>query len=261
MTGLAGMVAGRLGSLRRPDDPHGLAFGRHLPDHRRPRRRRRRPAALCAAQFLARQRQSRQGARRLLWPIKQKYGRKISWADLMVLAGNVALESMGFKTFGFAGGRKDVWEAEELYWGPEGTWLGDERYSGERQLQEPLGARTDGPHLRQSGRPERQSRPGRGRKRHSRDLLPHGDERRGDSGADRRRAHAGQDPRRRRSFADGIGSGKRRPRRSGPGLEEQARQRPLRRRHHGRPRGDLVADADPVGATTSSRTCSSTSGN
>jgi catalase-peroxidase len=79
-------------------------------------------------------------ARRLLWPIKQKYGRKISWADLFVLTGNVALESMGFKTIGFGGGRADTWEPEELYWGPEGTWLGDERYSGERELQHPLGA-------------------------------------------------------------------------------------------------------------------------
>jgi len=79
-------------------------------------------------------------ARRLLWPIKQKYGRKLSWADLFVLSGNVALESMGFKTFGFAGGRADVWEPEELYWGPEGSWLGDQRYSGERELADPLGA-------------------------------------------------------------------------------------------------------------------------
>ena len=79
-------------------------------------------------------------ARRLLWPIKQKYGRKISWADLMVLAGNVALESMGFKTFGFGGGREDQWEPDEIYWGPESTWLGDERYTGDRELQNPLAA-------------------------------------------------------------------------------------------------------------------------
>jgi catalase-peroxidase len=79
-------------------------------------------------------------ARRLLWPVKQKYGQKISWADLLVFAGNVALESMGFQTFGFGFGREDIWEPEEIFWGPEDTWLGDERYSGDRELSGPLGA-------------------------------------------------------------------------------------------------------------------------
>jgi catalase-peroxidase len=84
-------------------------------------------------------------ARRLLWPVKQKYGRRISWADLLVLAGNVALEDMGFRTFGFGFGREDVWEPEEIYWGPEDSWLGDERYSGDRELHGPLGAVQMGP--------------------------------------------------------------------------------------------------------------------
>jgi len=79
-------------------------------------------------------------ARRLLWPIKQKYGRSLSWADLMVLTGNVALESMGFKTYGFAGGREDDWEADMVYWGPENEFLADERYTGDRKLENPLAA-------------------------------------------------------------------------------------------------------------------------
>jgi len=98
-----------------------------------------RAAAFCAAEQLAGQRQPRQGAPPAVAG-QQKYGRKISWADLMILAGNCALESMGFETFGFAGGREDVWEPEVVNWGSERQWLGDERYSGDRELANPFGA-------------------------------------------------------------------------------------------------------------------------
>ena len=123
--GLAGMVAGRLWPLRRTVHPHGVAQRGHLPHHRRPRRRRCWPAALRSPNSWP-DNANLDKARRLLWPIKQKYGRKISWADLMILTGNVALESMGFKTFGFAGGRADVWEPEE-------TLLGSRRHLARRR--------------------------------------------------------------------------------------------------------------------------------
>ena len=117
-------------------------------------------------------------ARMLLWPVKKKYGRKLSWADLMILAGNCALESMGCKTIGFAGGREDVWAPEEdIYWGPENEWLDDKRYTGDRNLENPLAAvqmgliyvNPEGPNGNPGSR--------RLRKGHPRDLRPHGDER------------------------------------------------------------------------------------
>ena len=137
---LAGLVAGRFRSLRAVVHSDGVAQRRHLPHRRRPR------GAGSGTQRFAPlnswpDNANLDKARRLLWPIKQKYGRKISWADLMILAGNCALESMGFKTFGFGGGREDVWEPEEdIYWGTESEWLGDQRYSGDRQLENPLAA-------------------------------------------------------------------------------------------------------------------------
>ncbi len=186
-------------------------------------------------------------ARRLLWPVKQKYGQKISWADLLVLAGNVALESMGFKTFGFGFGREDVWEPEEIFWGPEDAWLGDERYVSDTEMAPNVGATEMGLIYVNPEGPQRQRGPGRGGPLHPRDLRPDGDERRGDRRADRRRPHLRQDPRRRH---------RRRPRRpgargrtaggTGPRLAEQLRQRQGRRRDHQRPRGDLDRPADPV---------------
>ena len=187
-------------------------------------------------------------ARRLLWPVKKKYGQSISWADLMILAGNVALESMGFKTFGFAGGRDDVWEPDEdVYWGPETTWLGDAALHRRPGAREPARRRPDGPHLRQPGGPERQPGPDRRGPRHPRDVPPHGDERRGDGRADRRRSHLRQDPRR------GPGGQRRRRARgrpdrgAGPGLDEQLRHRQGRGHDHQRARGRVDEHPDRVG--------------
>ena len=162
-------------------------------------------------------------ARRLLWPIKQKYGRKISWADLLILAGNVALESMGFKTFGFAGGRPDVWEPEEVYWGSEDKWLGDKRYSGVRDLENPLGAvqmgliyvNPQGP----NGNPDPIAAATDIRETFSAD----GDERRGDGGAHRGWSHLRQDPRRRPGVPCGAGLRSGRPRGAGLRLAEHLR--------------------------------------
>jgi len=184
-------------------------------------------------------------ARRLLWPVKKKYGRKLSWGDLMVLAGNVALESMGFQTFGFGGGREDVWEAEEdVYWGPETTWLGDERYTGDRVLEKPLAAvqmgliyvNPEGP----NGNPDPIAA--------ARDIRE----------SFRRMAMNDEETAALiiggHTFGKTHGAGDRRPGArggavggAGPRLEELVPHRQGRRRDHGRARGRLDADPDDLG--------------
>ena len=187
-------------------------------------------------------------ARRLLWPVKQKYGRKISWADLLVFAGNVALESMGFKTFGFGFGRPDIWEPDEIFWGPEDTWLGDERYSGDRELAGPLGAvqmgliyvNPEGP----NGNPDPLAAARDIRETFARMAM--NDEE--TVGAHRRRPHVRQVPRC-RSTPSYVGPGARGlPRRApGPRLDEHLRHRQGRRHDHQRPRGRLDQRPDEVG--------------
>ena len=186
-------------------------------------------------------------ARRLLWPIKQKYGRKISWADLMILAGNVALESMGFKTFGFGGGREDVWEPEQdVYWGSEGKWLDDKRYSGERDLENPLAAvqmgliyvNPEGP----NGNPDPVAAAKDIRETFARMAMDDeetvaliaGGHTFGKTHGAGPASHVGPEP----EAAAARGAG--------PRLEEQLRHRQGRRRDHQRPRGHLDDHADAV---------------
>ncbi len=186
-------------------------------------------------------------ARRLLWPVKQKYGRKISWADLIVFAGDYAMETMGFKTFGFGFGREDIWEPDQVIWGPEDEWLGDERYSGDRELAGPLGRRADGPDLREPGGAERQPGSDRLRPRHPRDVRSHGDERRRDGRAHRRWPHVRQVPWRRRSRPRRTRTRGLPDRGAGLGLAQLLRHRQGRRHDHQRSRGRMDQRPGEVG--------------
>ena len=201
-------------------------------------------------------------ARRLLWPIKQKYGRKISWADLLVFAGNRALETMGFKTFGFGGGREDIWAPEEdVYWGPERVWLEDQRYSGDRELANPLGAvqmgliyvNPEGP----NGNPDPMASARDIRETFARmamndeetvALIAGGHTFGKTHGAADPDEYVGREP-------EGAP-----PRGAGLRLEEQLRHRQGRRRDHQRVGGHAGPTTRSGGTTASSTTCSRTSG-
>ena len=187
-------------------------------------------------------------ARRLLWPIKQKYGKKISWGDLMVLTGNVALESMGFKTFGFGGGREDDWEPDLVYWGPENKFIGDATLHRRPQAREAAGAVQMGLIYVNPGGTERQPRSARGGEGHSRDVRPHGDERRRDRRAHRRRPHLRQGARRRTPPANAWARRPRAPASSSRAWagSEQMRHGQGRRHGHQRAGRRLVGRSDSL---------------
>ena len=186
-------------------------------------------------------------ARRLLWPVKQKYGNKISWADLIVFAGNVALESAGFETFGFGFGRPDVWEPVEILFGEEDEWLGtDKRYSGERDLAEPYGATTMGLIYVNPEGPEGKPDPIAAAIDIKETFGRMAMNVRGDGRADRRWPHAGQDPRRRPRRRNGPRARGRSDRAAGPRLEVPVRLGQGRRHGHQRARGGLDQHADQV---------------
>ena len=198
-------------------------------------------------------------ARRLLWPVKQTYGRRISWADLILFAGNCAFEAMGFTTLGFGFGREDIWAPEETWWGPEDTWLGDERHGGDGVLAGPFGAtqmgliyvNPEGP----GGTPDPLAAAREIRETFHRMAM--NDE---ETLALIRRPRLRQSPWRGRSRLRRTGTRRGPDRAAGPGLEEQPRHRQRRRHDHQRNRGSL--DHEPRGGTTSSSsTCSGTSGN